>query len=473
MRALLLVLAFATAAAARPLYFDNVTAMFDIREGDRLHVCGVCHRRWEGTGPRNRFGTAVEQQLYVGKSIRDAVQAVLAEDADGDGTSNGDELATFRTLPGYACDNFEQAIDAPPEFQGFITPGVPTCLEPKDIRVSTTSLAYQTRLGREDVQTFTVFNNGAQFPLTLTGYTGTDAAFTVSGPALPAVLAVGDSAVLTVAFHPTASGVRTGTVRVESDDPDEPAIDVALSGIGFVRPVAPAPARAACLADVQRALERYTRAHLAEWTRCWLEELRGIACDTGARDRRLARARAKLRLAVGGRRDRHCTKETLTPARLGMESTCGGGCGTIRLASLADLTTCLDCRQSAATDAVLTAVVGAAPPDRPANRPGAEAYRCNQGLVRAMSRSIPRLQQALGECALANVTAATPVDCAESLAATLAREGDAIDAARAACEDTAGLAGCLFEGEMPDQTCLRTTASGVAQALVQAVFVED
>ena len=88
------------AAPARPLYFENLTAMFGIQEGDRLHACGVCHERWKGTGPRNPFGTLVEQQLYVGKSIRDAITAVLPADADGDGTSNGDELTVFHTLPG-------------------------------------------------------------------------------------------------------------------------------------------------------------------------------------------------------------------------------------------------------------------------------------------------------------------------------------------------------------------------------------
>src|SRR4029079_10143792 len=48
------------AAPARPLYFENLTAMFGIQEGDRLHACGVCHERWKGTGPRNPFGTPAD-----------------------------------------------------------------------------------------------------------------------------------------------------------------------------------------------------------------------------------------------------------------------------------------------------------------------------------------------------------------------------------------------------------------------------
>ena len=111
------------AAVARPLYFENLTAMFGIQEGDRLHACGVCHQRWEGTGPRNPFGSLVEQQLYVGKSIRDAITAVLPADADGDGTSNGDELTVFHTLPGYGCGNFEAAIE--PAAVGYAEVAVP------------------------------------------------------------------------------------------------------------------------------------------------------------------------------------------------------------------------------------------------------------------------------------------------------------------------------------------------------------
>jgi hypothetical protein len=292
---------------------------------------------------------------------------------------------------------------------------------------------------------------------------------------LPLLIPVGTSVDLTVAFRPTATGLQNATVRIVSDDPDEPMLDVTVTGVAFVRPVAPAPDRAACLTDVERALERYTSTHLTEWSRCWLDELNGVACDTGRRDRRLARASAKLRLAIGGKRDRHCAKGPLTPARLGMATACGGGCGGLRLASLGDLVRCLECRQAEATDAVLLAAVGAAPPDRPANRPADAAYDCNRGLVRAMEKSIPRVQHLLAGCALANVTATTPTDCAATLADAIAGELAPIDAERtgAACQDTSGLAACPFVGEAPDPACLTTTASTVAASLVDAVFPRD
>ena len=82
------VLALPPPAAARPLYFDTFTSLYGITEGNDLYACGVCHRRWEGTGARNPFGTAVEQQLYLAKPITAAIQAVEGNDTDLDGVSN-------------------------------------------------------------------------------------------------------------------------------------------------------------------------------------------------------------------------------------------------------------------------------------------------------------------------------------------------------------------------------------------------
>jgi hypothetical protein len=156
-----------------------------------------------------------------------------------------------------------------------------------------------------------------------------------------------------------------------------------------------------------------------------------------------------------------------------MATMCGGGCGGIRLASLADLTQCLECRQAEATDAVLAAAVGAAPPDRPATRLAGAAFDCNENLLRAVETAILPVQQLLAGCALDNVSAATPADCGATLAGAIAQELAPIDAARAACTDTTGVAACPFVGKEPDPACLTKTASTVAADLVDAVFPRD
>jgi hypothetical protein len=64
---------------------------------------------------------------------------------------------------------------------------------------------------------------------------GSDPAFTVlPNPGVPQTLQPSDSIVYTVRFAPPASSnatPRTGTLRISSDDPDQPTVDLAASGI--------------------------------------------------------------------------------------------------------------------------------------------------------------------------------------------------------------------------------------------------
>ena len=96
----LLGLATVREAGARPAYFQAFTTRYGIVAGDRNYACGNCHLLWTGTGARNPFGSAVEQQLYIGKSITQALADIEPMDTDGDTFSNYDEVATFDTLAG-------------------------------------------------------------------------------------------------------------------------------------------------------------------------------------------------------------------------------------------------------------------------------------------------------------------------------------------------------------------------------------
>jgi len=337
-------LALPRVVAARPLYFDNLVSIYGLTPADDIHACGVCHRLWTGTGARNPFGSAVEGQLYLGKPIAQAIVDVAGFDTDGDGFTNGDELGIYRTLPGYSCDNFFLATNPPANFQSLITPGVPSCLAPKDIRIDPTNVGFATQAGQQGVEIVDVFNNGADDPITVSSYgflAGASATLGVTGPALPIVIPVGGSVQLQVTFTPPAVVLANGTLRISSDDPDEADIDVPVSGISFANPLAPAAERAACLRDVSRQMERYTKTHLKEWGTCFAAELAGVACDAGRRDLKVGQAEAKLRGVLGGATDRFCTPTGLTPARLGLPATCGGGCGAIELHTLSDIADCL------------------------------------------------------------------------------------------------------------------------------------
>jgi hypothetical protein len=230
------------AALARPNYFATFTSLYGLSEGQDLYNCGVCHRRWEGTGARNPYGTAIEQQLYVGKFITDAILDVEDDDTDGDGYTNVDEITVHGTLPGYSCANYTLVINPPPNFQSLITPGVPSCLEPKDVLITPELFAFFTEVNKVSTLPVTVANNGTDDPITVSAYSllpGSHAALSVDGPSLPIVIPVGQTATLDVIFAPTATGLVKGTLRVTTDDPDETDVDIALSGIGYVKNLAP------------------------------------------------------------------------------------------------------------------------------------------------------------------------------------------------------------------------------------------
>ena len=135
------------------------------RRADRLYACGICHFNWTGTGARNPFGTAVEQQLYLGKSIDQALQDVEGGDTDGDGFTNVDELLTFMTLPGTRAPTSSTRSMRRSGYDTYITPMVASCLEPLDIRVSPSSISVIANANDTVTATVTVFNNGSQFPL--------------------------------------------------------------------------------------------------------------------------------------------------------------------------------------------------------------------------------------------------------------------------------------------------------------------
>lgn len=460
-------------AHARPNYFEAFTTYYGIAPDAPNYACGNCHLRWGGTGARNPYGTAVEQQLYIGaKPIIDAIRDIENLDTDGDGFTNVQEIVDYGTLPGFSCGNYTIALNTPVYFQSLITPLVATCLEPVDLRVSPIEVTALTKVGSTDSFPIELINNGTDSPITVSSYAflpGATAGLTVVGPPLPLVIPVGASATVTIQFTPASSAVVAGTLRVSSDDPDEPAIDVPVGGISFVPNLAPAAKRAACTESVQRRAQALTRKHLKEWGGCFLAELRGEACDAGRRDLRIAQAEARLRASVGGDADRACAGAGLTPTLLGLPDQCGGGCGAIAITSLAKWADCLVCRQEEATSAMLTATTGTTLPDLPAQPLGPVQQGCARATVLGMERAIGALQKKLTACELDNVSAASPVDCFAAQAADVARLTARVGGAIDRCPDTTGMAGCRFEPGA-DPACLTDAASSIAADLLEAVF---
>ena len=457
-------------AFARPTYFQVFTGRYGLTSDDRTYACGNCHFLWTGTGARNPFGTAVEQQLYLGKSINQALADIESQDTDGDGFTNYDEIVTYKTLPGYSCDNFTDAIDAPSNYDTFITPMVASCLEPLDIRIAPSQLGFLTDAGDSETLPVTVYNNGKDDPIMVNSYgllPGSHSAFSVSGPAAPFTIPVGQSVVLNVTFSPPGGVFGSATLRVSSNDPDEADIDIPINGFGVVHVLAPAAARAACLRDVDAAFRRYSKKHLKAWSECYLDEVGGLACDSGRRDLVIQQAAQKLRDAIGGSKDRRCSAAGLTPSLLGYPSPCGGSCGSINVNSMARLVDCVICREDEGMADMLRAGIGTAPPDLPPNTVGSRALTCQKKILGAAQKGIGGLLKALGRCAVANVTAASPVDCNATLAAQIAVIKGKAQAPLSSCGDTTGLLSCPFEPPN-DPACLGDSVESVSASLVDA-----
>ncbi len=102
-----------------------------------------------------------------------------------------------------------------------------------DISVDPTSLTFSTiTVGDTEMQSLTVRNAGDDV-LTIVDFATSDSAFTTRGNLDPGdTLDPGDERTLEVYFEPSAAGWYSAKLTIESDDPDEHNLDVALSGGG-------------------------------------------------------------------------------------------------------------------------------------------------------------------------------------------------------------------------------------------------
>ncbi|MFT4570855.1 MAG: hypothetical protein ACI8TX_003091 [Hyphomicrobiaceae bacterium] len=475
--AMSLVVAFGPApASARPLYFDTLVAKYGIVEGDDLFACGVCHLLWTGTGQRNPYGNAVEQQLYVGRTIDESLTLIEDDDADGDTFSNVDELVSFMTLPGYNCANFIDAKGAPQGYDAYVTPGVATCLEDKDVRIIPGSLGVFVRVGDTDSLTLTIFNNGSSEPLHIdsvafeppTALLGLE----LDGAATPLDIPVGASEEYTITYSPSAAAIYSGAIRVVSDDPDveEQQIDTPLQIFGFVVTLGSPADRAQCHTAMAKDLGRFSKTHFSEWGRCHFSELEGVICDSGKRDFKVNRAAAKFASTVGGSRDNNCGGNGMTRTLLDYPTTCGGNCGDLTVGTLPSIGDCLVCRQDDAMQSALSLLTGSAPPGLPGSTVSDSAQlRCLAKIERTTEKSIGQLFKAHAACEIAGVASETTPDCATDLESrrtkTFAKIQKYIDRCRVSLE-----APCIIEGVETDCDTYTETVDTIVQDMVRGLL---
>jgi|GEM_PF-686189 len=105
-----------------------------------------------------------------------------------------------------------------------------------DIDVQPTALDFGTvTVGSTADRTLTVRNVGSA-PLTVTGMTLDNPRFTIVSPSTPFTVNAGGQQTVTVRFAPTSTGPQSGTLRIQSDDPDEATVSVSVTGQGVAQP---------------------------------------------------------------------------------------------------------------------------------------------------------------------------------------------------------------------------------------------
>ncbi len=108
-----------------------------------------------------------------------------------------------------------------------------------DIDVQPTALDFGTvTVGSTADRTLTVRNVGSA-PLTVTRMTLDNPRFTIVSPATPFTVNAGGQQTVTVRFAPTSAGPQSGTLRIESNDPDEATVSVSVTGQGVAAPPPP------------------------------------------------------------------------------------------------------------------------------------------------------------------------------------------------------------------------------------------
>nr|HQV33022.1 choice-of-anchor D domain-containing protein [Calditrichia bacterium] len=108
-----------------------------------------------------------------------------------------------------------------------------------DIQVSATALAFGDVLIGESAPALLFVSNVGQMTLTVsaTVIEGSHAAeFGITGGGAPFALAAGESREVALSFTPVAAGAREAVLRIDSDDPDENPLMVALAGSGVIPP---------------------------------------------------------------------------------------------------------------------------------------------------------------------------------------------------------------------------------------------
>jgi hypothetical protein len=144
-------------------------------------------------------------------------------------TAKTDATSTFTGWSGGGCSGTKTCavtVDAA------VTVTADFALKIPDISVAQTCVDFGSiKVGKKGTKTLKIGNNGSgDLSITLSGLEGTD--FTIQGSS-SVTLKAKKSYSLKVLFTPKSTGLETATLRITSNDPDTPTMDIPLTGTGL------------------------------------------------------------------------------------------------------------------------------------------------------------------------------------------------------------------------------------------------
>ena len=235
-------------ALARSSFFTTWDNMYPNSQTDDVLInatgrnCQLCHESSSGGGTWNGYGWDMKVGLDTGLAIDQAIAAIEDTNSDMDaGVSSNIEEINFGSQPGWTTgdnliyDKDGSSFVGPPP--AGVTPLDPVTQVFPDISVTPANVEFGTvTVGSSITVNVNIANVGEADldvnTLLLSGSTD------FSIPFIPAVipwvtLAPGASVDLPVTYTPSDVGSDSGSLAINSADPDEPTVTVPLSGNGI------------------------------------------------------------------------------------------------------------------------------------------------------------------------------------------------------------------------------------------------
>jgi hypothetical protein len=184
------------------------------------------------TVSKSGAGTGTVTSSPAGINCGDDCSEVYTQGTKVTLTAKADVNSTFTGWSGGGCTGTKTCTVT---VDSEITVTASFALKTPDISVARTSLDFgSVKVGKKVTKTLKITNNGSgDLVITLSGVEGTD--FSIQGSSSVTIKSK-QSYTPKVLFTPKSAGLKTATLKIDSNDPDTPILDIELHGSTIEQP---------------------------------------------------------------------------------------------------------------------------------------------------------------------------------------------------------------------------------------------